>query len=230
MPRFCREIAGIVRPPSKSLVIPQSYRPKRFSRIAGGECRGGLVPVTLIRLSLFVATVLVAGGGICAAQTQVPLPQAKPAAITPAPKAKATEQKATEHKGADHKAAEHKVTDHKATERKEQAHKGTPAPLSLSPGTLRGATTATVPNPAGRANVTPPAPAMPAPLLRSTAALAMASSSATSPLDLAAVKQAVDLVGKSRSDEAANLESTISDPLARKLVEWLVLRSDDNTA
>ena len=49
-------------------------------------------------------------------------------------------------------------------------------------------------------------------------------------MDLAAVKQAVDLVGKSRSDEAANLESTISDPLARKLVEWLVLRSDDNTA
>ena len=58
----------------------------------------------------------------------------------------------------------------------------------------------------------------------------MATSAATSPLDLNAVKQAVDLVGKSRSDEAANLENTISDPLARKLVEWLVLRSDDNTA
>jgi soluble lytic murein transglycosylase len=188
------------------------------------------VPVTLIRLSLFVATVLVAGGGICAAQTQVPLPQAKPAAIAPAPKAKATEQKATEHKGADHKAAEHKVTDHKATERKEQAHKGTPAPLSLSPGTLRGTSTASVPNPAGRANVMPPAPAMPPPLLRSTPALAMATSAATSPLDLNVVKQAVDLVGKSRSDEAANLENSISDPLARKLIEWLVLRSDDTTA
>ncbi|HTC07043.1 MAG TPA: lytic transglycosylase domain-containing protein [Xanthobacteraceae bacterium] len=188
------------------------------------------MPVTLIRLSLFVATALVAGGGICAAQTQVPLPQAKPAAITPAPKAKATEQKATEHKGADHKAAEHKVTDHKATERKEQAHKGTPAPLSLSPGTLRGTSTASVPNPAGRANVMPPAPAMPPPLLRSTPALAMATSAATSPLDLNVVKQAVDLVGKSRSDEAANLENSISDPLARKLIEWLVLRSDDTTA
>ncbi len=181
--------------------------------------------MTLIRLSLFVATLLVAGGGICAAQTQVPLPPAKPAAITPAPKAKATEHKATEHKG-----AERKATEHKATERKEQAHKGTPAPLSLSPGTLRGAATASVPNPAGRANVTPPAPAMPPPLLRSTPALAMATSAATSPLDLNALKQAVDLVGKSRSDEAANLESTISDPLARKLIEWLVLRSDDTTA
>jgi soluble lytic murein transglycosylase len=183
------------------------------------------VLVTLIRLSLFVATLLVAGGGICAAQTQVPLPQAKPTAIAPAPKAKATEHKATEHK-----TAEHKATEHKATERKEQAHKGTPAPLSLSPGALRGAITATVPNPAGRANVTPPAPAMPPPLLRSTPALAMATSAATSPLDINALKQAVDLVGKSRSDEAANLENSISDPLARKLIEWLVLRSDDGTA
>jgi soluble lytic murein transglycosylase len=189
------------------------------------------VPVTLIRLSLFVATLLVAGGRVCAAQTQVPLPQAKPAAIAPVPKAKATEHKATEHKD-----AEHKATEHKATERKEQAHKGAPAPLSLSPGTLRGATTASVPNPAGRANVTPPAsamppaPAMPPPLLRSTPALAMATSAATSPLDLNALKQALDLVGKSRSDEAANLENSISDPLARKLIEWLVLRSDDTTA
>jgi soluble lytic murein transglycosylase len=181
--------------------------------------------VTLIRLSLFVATLMVAGGGICAAQTQVPLPQAKPTAIAPAPKAKTTEHKATEHKS-----AEHKTTEHKATERKEQAHKGTPAPLSLSPGTLRGASTASVPNPAGRANVTPPAPAMPPPLLRSTPALAMATGAATSPLDLNALKQAVDLVGKSRSDEAANLENSMSDPLARKLVEWLVLRSDDTTA
>jgi soluble lytic murein transglycosylase len=186
--------------------------------------------VTLIRLSLCVATLLVAGGGICAAQTPVPLPQAKPTAIAPAPKAKATEHKATEHKGAEHKTAEPKATEHKATERKEQAHKGTPAPLSLSPGTLRGATTAAVPNPAGRANVTPPTPAMPPPLLRSMPALAMATSAATSPLDLNALKQAVDLVGKSRSDEAANLENSISDPLARKLIEWLVLRSDDTTA
>jgi soluble lytic murein transglycosylase len=183
------------------------------------------VLVTLIRLSLFVATLLVAGGGICAAQTQVPLPQAKPAAIAPAPKAKATEQK-----GAEHKTAEHKAAEHKATERKEQARKGTPAPLSLAPGTLRGATTASVPDPAGRANATPPAPTMPPPLLRSTPALAMATNAATSPLDLNALKQALDLVGKSRSDEAANLENSISDPLARKLIEWLVLRSDDTTA
>jgi len=166
--------------------------------------------VTPIRLTTLVSVLVVAAGPICAAQpsSQVPLPPAKPAAIKSAPKAKATEHKATEHKAS--------------------AHTAPAAPLSRGPGAPRA--TASVPNPAGRGNVAPPAPAMPPPALRSTPALAMATSSTTSPLDLAAVKQAVDLVGKSRSDEAANLENTISDPLARKLIEWLVLRSDDSTA
>jgi soluble lytic murein transglycosylase len=171
------------------------------------------VLVTFIRMTALVSVLVVAAGQICVAQTtaQIPLPPTKPAAIKSAPKAKPTEHA-------------------KATERKVQAHTGPAAPLSLAPGAPQAATTASTPNPSGRASATPPAPAMPPPALRSTPALAMATSSATSPLDLAAVKQAVDLVGKSRSDEAANLESTISDPLARKLIEWLVLRSDDTTA
>ena len=170
--------------------------------------------MTSIRITALVTVLVVAAGQICVAQTsgQVPLPPTKPAAIKSSPKAKATEHKT------------------KATEHKVQAHTGPAAPLSLAPGAPSAATAASTPNPPGRASATPPAPAMPPPALRSTPALAMATSSATSPLDLAAVKQAVDLVGKSRSDEAANLESTISDPLARKLIEWLVLRSDDNTA
>jgi soluble lytic murein transglycosylase len=165
------------------------------------------VLVTSIRITALVSVLVVAAGQICAAQTSghVPLPPTKPAAIKSTPKAKATE---------------HKV----------HGHTTPAAPLSLAPGAPQAATTASTPNPSGHASAAPPAPAMPPPALRSTAALAMATSSATSPLDLAAVKQAVDLVGKSRSDEAANLESTISDPLARKLVEWLVLRSDDGTA
>src|SRR5579864_2807535 len=135
MPRFCREIRQLSVPPSKSLVIPQSYQPKRFSGIAGGECRGGSVLVTPIRLTTLVSVLVVAAGPICAAQpsSQVPLPPAKPAAIKSAPKAKATE----------HKAAEHKATDHKAS-----AHIAPAAPLSLRPGAPRA--TASVPNPAGR--------------------------------------------------------------------------------
>ena len=45
-------------------------------------------------------------------------------------------------------------------------------------------------------------------------------------MDITAVKQAIDLVGKNRADDATNVEGTISDPLARKLVEWVILRSD----
>ncbi|HTV38439.1 MAG TPA: lytic transglycosylase domain-containing protein [Xanthobacteraceae bacterium] len=51
----------------------------------------------------------------------------------------------------------------------------------------------------------------------------------TSPLDLTAVKQAIELVRKARAEEATNIEKTISDPLARKLVEWVILRSDEAT-
>ena len=57
--------------------------------------------------------------------------------------------------------------------------------------------------------------------------LVMAATSNTSPLDLAAVKQVIDLAHKGRSDEATNIAGTISDPLARKLAEWVILRSDD---
>jgi soluble lytic murein transglycosylase len=62
---------------------------------------------------------------------------------------------------------------------------------------------------------------------RPASPLVMAATSNTSPLDLAAVKQVIDLAHKGRSDEATNIAGTISDPLARKLVEWVILRSDD---
>jgi soluble lytic murein transglycosylase len=58
--------------------------------------------------------------------------------------------------------------------------------------------------------------------------LAVATSGAPSPLDLSAVKEAIELVHKDRLDEATNTEKTISDPLTRKLVEWIILRSDDS--
>ncbi len=66
-----------------------------------------------------------------------------------------------------------------------------------------------------------------APPIRQSPPLAMAASSNTSPLDIAAVKQAIDLVHRGRPDEATNIAGGISDPLARKLVEWVILRSDE---
>jgi soluble lytic murein transglycosylase len=48
--------------------------------------------------------------------------------------------------------------------------------------------------------------------------------------DLDAVKQAIDLVRHGKSQDATDVEHRIEDPLARKLAEWAILRSDDNTA
>ncbi len=59
--------------------------------------------------------------------------------------------------------------------------------------------------------------------------LAVASSAMTTPLDLTAVKQAIQLVHRGNGGEATNIERTITDPVARKLVEWIILRSDDTT-
>jgi soluble lytic murein transglycosylase len=46
--------------------------------------------------------------------------------------------------------------------------------------------------------------------------------------DLDAVKQAVDLARRGKSQEAGDLQQRIEDPLARKVVEWAILRSDDS--
>ena len=69
--------------------------------------------------------------------------------------------------------------------------------------------------------------AAPPPPVRRGPTFAMATSSTTSPLDLSAIKQALELVHKGRPDEATNIESTITDPVGRKLVEWAILRGDD---
>jgi soluble lytic murein transglycosylase len=83
-------------------------------------------------------------------------------------------------------------------------------------------------DPAGRAPATAPSRhAGRAETQRSAPPLAMAATSTTSPLDVTAVKQAIDLAHKGRHGEATTVENTISDPLARKLVEWVILHSED---
>jgi soluble lytic murein transglycosylase len=54
----------------------------------------------------------------------------------------------------------------------------------------------------------------------------------TSPLsgDLAAVKNAIDLVRKGKTADATAMEKTIGDPAAQKLVEWFILRHPDGAA
>src|SRR5262245_44939779 len=57
---------------------------------------------------------------------------------------------------------------------------------------------------------------------------ALASSEAASPADLAALKDAITAARKGKAAQASDLQQTISDPVARKLVEWAILRSDEN--
>ena len=113
------------------------------------------------------------------------------------------------------KSAQHKEARHAPRNARHEADLPLPtlAPASPMPGSVPLAP------PAGR--FLPPA--------RTVMPLGVASSGMTSPLDLTAVKQAIELVHKARADEATNVEKTITDPLARKLVEWVILRGDDGT-
>jgi soluble lytic murein transglycosylase len=65
---------------------------------------------------------------------------------------------------------------------------------------------------------------------KSTDTPAPAATAAPLTGDLAAVRQAIDLVRKSKTGEATVIEKTIADPAAQKLVEWFILRHPDGEA
>jgi peptidoglycan lytic transglycosylase len=88
-------------------------------------------------------------------------------------------------------------------------------PVAEAPANVR------LPPPVVQAPISPPRPGPP---------FAIATTTTTSPLDLSAVKQAIDLVRKGRQGEATDVEGTISDPVARKLVEWVILHSEDGSS
>jgi soluble lytic murein transglycosylase len=50
------------------------------------------------------------------------------------------------------------------------------------------------------------------------------------PPDLDAAKQAIALIRKSKWKDAAALAASVSDPVAKKLIEWALLRSSDSPA
>ena len=72
------------------------------------------------------------------------------------------------------------------------------------------------------------------PIVRAHAApaapLAAAESASTSAADVALVKQAIDLVRRGKVSEASAVQKTVGDPLAQKLIEWAILRSDESAA
>ena len=98
------------------------------------------------------------------------------------------------------------------------ARAGPPVPLPKP----RPETTADQARP-GPTHTQPPRSAGPA-----SPRFAVATTNATPPADLAAVKEAIAAARKGNVSYAGELQQTITDPLARKLVEWMILRSEDN--
>ncbi|HEY6256998.1 MAG TPA: lytic transglycosylase domain-containing protein [Xanthobacteraceae bacterium] len=50
------------------------------------------------------------------------------------------------------------------------------------------------------------------------------------PPDLAAAKQAIDLIRQGKLSEATRLQASIGDPVAQKLIDWVLLRQPESTA
>src|SRR5215470_5434154 len=119
------------------------------------------------------------------------------------------------------------------------------AVLALSSGATLGAPLKHVPLPRPRPHVVDAAPASasaravfhtaslsPAAtaIPKDDPALPFSSDPSVSKSDLNAVKEAIELVRRGRTQEATGVQRRIEDPLARKLTEWAILRSDDNNA
>ncbi|MBR0720684.1 transglycosylase SLT domain-containing protein [Bradyrhizobium manausense] len=90
-----------------------------------------------------------------------------------------------------------------------------PAPASARP------VAAPVLAPATRQHAAPRKPVTPA---------AVAATSSTSQADKDTLENVIELVRKRKPGDATSYADSISDPVARKLAEWIILRSEDNGA
>lgn len=75
--------------------------------------------------------------------------------------------------------------------------------------------------PATRQHAAPRKPVTPA---------AVAATSSTSQADKNTLENVIELVRKRKPGDASSYADSISDPVARKLAEWIILRSEDNGA
>ena len=71
-----------------------------------------------------------------------------------------------------------------------------------------------------------PRMAAPQTLVRSTRST-LAPSDLPSAADIAVLKEAIAAARRGKTTQAADLQKSIHDPVARKLVEWAILRSND---
>ena len=72
--------------------------------------------------------------------------------------------------------------------------------------------------------------ALPPPPRKPSVPAAVAATSSTSQADIEALENVIELVRKRKPADATQAQAAISDPVAKKLAEWIILRSDDNSA
>jgi soluble lytic murein transglycosylase len=70
----------------------------------------------------------------------------------------------------------------------------------------------------------------PAPQRKPTVPAAVAASASTPQSDMDALENVIELVRNHKPADATQAEASINDPVASKLAEWIILRSDDNGA
>jgi soluble lytic murein transglycosylase len=136
-------------------------------------------------------------------KSEVPAPKARPAAHGASSSPPKSKQAKTESKPAG------------KTETKTASRNA--APPTIAPAGIEAAT---------RHHVTLPPP----PARKPTIPAAVAATSSTPQADADAVENVIELIRKHRPDDATQVEAAISDPVAKKLAEWIILRSDDNNA
>lgn len=76
----------------------------------------------------------------------------------------------------------------------------------------------------------PAAPVAPRRSRPAAAPLASSATSSTPQADIQTLEQVIEQVRARRPDAATSAAATLTDPLARKLAEWIILRSDNNGA
>ena len=159
---------------------------------------------TAIATTLALAVQLSAGAADASEKSKIPLPKPRPIARNVVPKAAEGSSRQNTDKNENKNAGN-------------IAAKTTPATTTSAPAAIAPATRhhAALPPPAARKQPTP---------------AAVASTSSTSQADKDTLENVIELVRKHKPLDATQLQAAISDPVAKKLAEWIILRSDDNGA
>jgi soluble lytic murein transglycosylase len=172
--------------------------------VRAAALRSTALALTALATSLTLAVGLSAlATDAWAAKPKVPLPKPRPIARNLVPKTTTTTGKTV---------ATTTAAPVTTTAAKDTAPAATPAP-------------AAAPAPAARQRAAPAAP-----VRKQVTPAAVAATSSTSQADTDALENVIELIRKHRPDDATEVEAAISDPVAKKLAEWIVLRSDNNNA